>query len=876
MSLEKSYNPSGFESELYKEWEEKGYFTPEVDRSKEPFTIVMPPPNITGQLHLGHALDQTIQDSIIRFKRMCGFSTLWVPGTDHASIATEVKIVDQMATEGISKEDIGREGFLKRAWEWKETYGNRIVEQLKATGASCDWSRLAFTMDDKCSKAVKDVFVKFYNDGLIYQGSRIINWCPDCQTALSDAEVEYVEQDSFFWHIRYPLSDGSGDVVIATTRPETLLGDTAVAVHPDDERYTHMVGKTLILPIVGKEIPIVADSYVDKEFGTGCVKMTPAHDPNDFEVGLRHNLEMIRVMNDDGTMNEFAGKYEGMTREECRIRIVEDLTAGGFLVKIEPHAHNVGTCYRCHTAIESIISKQWFVKMEELAKPAAKAVRDGETNFVPKRFENTYFSWVDNIRDWCISRQLWWGHRIPAFYCDTCGETIVSVDTPTTCPKCGCDHLRQVEDVLDTWFSSALWPFSTLGYPDKTEDLEYFYPTNVLVTGYDIIFFWVARMMFAGIYSMDVPPFKDVLIHGIIRDAQGRKMSKSLGNGIDPIVIIEKYGADTLRFCLLHGVAMGSDSKFMEEKLDSTKNFMNKLWNATKFALMNFEGKEIGEVDFDNLSLADKWIITRLNEVSAEVRTMMDKYDMGICTSTLYEFVWNEICDWYIELIKPVLYGDDEVLQGRTLNVLNYVMQNTLKLLHPFIPFVTEKLYREYPNTAETIMLEDYPHGDAFFQKEKEGLEQVMGLIKEIRTLRKDMDIPPSKRSALNILPSSKESLEILKSAEVYLEKLGYGNAVNYIENRESLDSDMFSCTSALAQVFMATGDLIDREKELARLENEKKKINEEIKFTSGKLNNQGFMAKAPDKLIGELRVKFQTNTDKLVAVEEMIVKYSK
>ena len=876
MSLEKSYNPNGFEKELYKEWEEKGYFTPTVDKNKEPFTIVMPPPNITGQLHLGHALDQTIQDSIIRYKRMCGFSTLWVPGTDHASIATEVKIVDQMATEGITKNDIGREGFLKRAWEWKETYGNRIIEQLKATGASCDWSRLAFTMDDKCSKAVKDVFVKFYNDGLIYQGSRIINWCPDCQTALSDAEVEYVEQDSFFWHIRYPLSDGSGEVVIATTRPETLLGDTAVAVHPDDERYAHMVGKTLILPIVGKEIPVVADTYVDKEFGTGCVKITPAHDPNDFEVGLRHNLEMIRVMNNDGTMNELAGKYQGLTREECRKQIVEDLKTSGFLVKIEPHAHNVGTCYRCHTSIENIISKQWFVKMEPLAKPAAQAVRDGDTSFVPKRFENTYFAWVDNIKDWCISRQLWWGHRIPAFYCDSCGETIVDSTTPTKCTKCGCTTLRQDEDVLDTWFSSALWPFSTLGYPDKTADLEYFYPTNVLVTGYDIIFFWVARMMFAGIYSMDVPPFKDVLIHGIIRDAEGRKMSKSLGNGIDPIEIIEKFGADTLRFCLLHGVAMGSDSKFMEDKLDSTKNFMNKLWNATKFALMNFEGKEIGEVDFDNLSLADKWIITRLSEVSNEVRTMMDKYDMGICTSNLYEFVWNEICDWYIELIKPVLYGDDEILQGRTLNVLNYVMQNTLKLLHPFIPFVTEKLYREYPNTAETIMLESYPKGEIFFNTEKDGLEKVMELIKGIRTLRKDMDIPPSKRSVLHILPTSKDSLDVLKAAEVYVEKLGYGTAINYIDSKDALDSDMFSCTSELAQVFMATGDLIDREKELARLENEKKKIQEEIKFTSGKLNNQGFMGKAPEKLIGELRLKFQTNTDKLVAVEELIIKYSK
>ncbi|MEG1519944.1 MAG: valine--tRNA ligase, partial [Clostridia bacterium] len=812
-------------------------------------------------------------DTLTRYKRMCGFCALWLPGTDHASIATEVKIVDQMATEGLKKEDIGRDAFLERAWKWKAKYGDRIIEQLKTLGASCDWSRLAFTMDDKCSKAVKDIFVKLYNDGLIYQGSRIINWCPSCQTALSDAEVEYEEQNSFFWHIRYPLADGSGEVVIATTRPETLLGDTAVAVHPDDERYKSMVGKTLILPIVNKEIPIVADKYVDMQFGTGCVKITPAHDPNDFEVGLRHNLEVIRVMNDDGTMNELAGKYQGMTREACRVAIVEDLKAGGYLVKIEPHVHNVGTCYRCHTSIETIVSKQWFVKMESLAKPALDAVRNGETNFVPKRFENTYFAWMENIRDWCISRQLWWGHRIPAYYCEQCGETIVSAETPTKCPKCGCVHLKQDEDVLDTWFSSALWPFSTLGYPDKTEDLDYFYPTSVLVTGYDIIFFWVARMIFSGIYAMDTPPFKDVLIHGIIRDAQGRKMSKSLGNGIDPIEVIDKFGADTLRFSLLNGVAMGSDSRFLEEKLDSSKNFMNKIWNASRFALMNFENKEIGEVDFENLSLADKWIITRLNETTRDIRALMDKYDMGICASNLYDFVWNEICDWYIELIKPVLYGDDEVQQGRTLNVLNYVMQQTLKLLHPFIPFVTEKLYREFPNASKTIMLEDYPDGKEFFESEKVCIESVMELIKSIRAVRKEMDVPPSKRSALHILPANDAAKATLETAKVYVEKLGFGTEIHFIKDRAELKEDMFSATSVLGQVFMASGDLINKEKELLRLKAEFDKIQEDVDFANGKLNNVGFMGKAPEKVKADIRLKLETALHKQNNIKELIAK---
>lgn len=874
MNLEKSYNPQGFEKELYENWENKGYFKAKPNKDKKPFTIMMPPPNITGQLHLGHALDQTLQDSIIRYKRMSGYEALWLPGTDHASIATEVKIVNALAEEGLTKESLGREKFLDRAWEWKEKFGTRIEKQVRTLGSSCDWSRLSFTMDEKLSKAVKHVFVKMYNEGLIYQGSRIINWCPDCQTALSDAEVEYEEQNSYFWHIRYPLADGSGEVIIATTRPETLLGDTAVAVHPDDERYKDMVGKTLILPIVNKEIPVVADSYVDKEFGTGCVKITPAHDPNDFEVGMRHNLEIIKVMNDDGTMNELAGKYSGMTREKCREAIVEDLKKEGYLVEIEPHAHNVGTCYRCHTTIETIVSKQWFVKMDGLAKPALEAVKEGDTKFVPKRFENIYYNWLENIRDWCISRQLWWGHRIPAYYCQDCGETVVSEEAPTVCPKCGGTHFKQDEDVLDTWFSSALWPCSTLGYPEKTDDLNYFYPTNVLVTGYDIIFFWVARMMFDGLYTMGEVPFDDVLIHGIIRDAQGRKMSKSLGNGVDPIEVIDKYGADTLRFCLMNGVAMGSDSRFMEEKLTSSKNFMNKIWNAARFALMNFENKEIGEVDYDNLSLADKWIITRLNEVSSEINKLMIKYDTGMCVSTLYDFVWNELCDWYIELIKPVLYGDDEKAEANTLAVLNYVMVETLKLMHPFIPFVTEKLYKEFPNAGETIMLEKYPVDSIFFNEEKNAIENIMELIKAVRAVRKDLDIPPSKRSVLYIVAKDEASKKILQSSQIYVEKLAFGTNVEYVDNN-NFNEEMFSATCSLGQVFMPSGDLIDKEKELARLAKEKKKIQSDIDFANKKLENPNFMSKAPEKLIKELTEKRNISLEKMSGVDTQIKKYS-
>ncbi|MBQ1943083.1 MAG: valine--tRNA ligase, partial [Clostridia bacterium] len=681
MDMAKTYTPGEFEQRIYDEWQKKGYFRAEVDSEKIPYTIVMPPPNITGQLHMGHALNQTVQDAIIRFKRMQGYSCLWLPGTDHASIATEVKIVQQMKEEeGLSKEDVGRDGFMERAWKWKEKYGGRIVEQIKRLGSSCDWSRLAFTMDEGCNQAVKEVFVNLYEKGLIYQGSRIINWCPDCKTALSDAEVEYSEDPSYFWHLRYAYEDGSGYLVVATTRPETYFGDTAVAVNPKDERYKDIIGKNVILPLIGKAIPVVADSYVDKEFGTGAVKITPAHDPNDFEVGLRHNLEIVRVMNDDGSMNELAGKYCGMDRYECRKQLVEDLKAAGAIEKIEPHAHNVGHCYRCHSTVEPIVSKQWFVKMEPLAKPAISAVRKKSIKFVPDRFTKIYYNWMENIKDWCISRQLWWGHRIPAYYCDDCGEMTVSKQDVTVCPKCGGTHIRQDEDVLDTWFSSALWPFSTLGYPEKTADLNYFYPTEVLVTAYDIIFFWVARMIFSGIEHMGQIPFKDVLIHGIVRDEQGRKMSKSLGNGIDPIEIIERYGADTLRFSLLNGIAAGGDTRVSEKKLEGCRNFMNKIWNASRFVLMNAEGKTLPNIEDVKLTMADKWILSRLNETAKTVILNMNKYELGNACAKLYDFMWSDFCDWYIELTKPALYGDDENKRAATCAVLVHVLGETLKL----------------------------------------------------------------------------------------------------------------------------------------------------------------------------------------------------
>ncbi|MDY4412352.1 MAG: valine--tRNA ligase, partial [Eubacteriales bacterium] len=733
MDMEKTYQPQSFEQKIYDYWMKNKFFEAHVNKKKEPFTIMMPPPNVTGQLHMGHALDNTIQDIIIRFKRMDGYEALWLPGTDHASIATELKIVDQMKAEGLTKNDVGRDGFLERAWAWTHKYGGRIVEQQKRLGTSCDWSKQAFTMDENLSAAVQEVFIRLYEKGLIYRGDRIINWCPGCHTALSDAEVEYTEKDSFLWHIRYPVKDSDKYVVIATTRPETLLGDTAVAVNPKDERYKDILGKTLILPIVGREIPLIADDYCEIGFGTGAVKITPAHDPNDFEVGLRHNLDVIRVMDDSGIMNENAGKYQGLTRDECRQKIVEDLKEQGFLVKIEPYKHNVGECYRCKNVVEPMVSKQWFVSMKPLAKPAIKAVKSKRIEFIPTRFEKIYFNWMENVKDWCISRQLWWGHRIPAYYCEECGEMVVAKEMPAVCPKCGCTHFKQDEDVLDTWFSSALWPFSTLGFPRNTEELKYFYPTNLLVTAYDIIFFWVARMIFSGIENMHEVPFTEVLIHGIVRDSEGRKMSKSLNNGVDPLLIIDKYGADALRFSLATGVAPGGDTRFIEEKVESARNFINKIWNASRFVLMNSEGKDFKKLEDIRLTYADKWILSRLNNVVKEVTINLNKYEIGLATGKLYDFVWSDFCDWYIEATKPMLYGDNERAKLNALTVLNFVLDEILKLMHPFIPFVTEEIY-QYKQTGKryALMMQEWPKYNKKFNyyKEAKAFEGVMDIIK--------------------------------------------------------------------------------------------------------------------------------------------------
>ena len=876
MDMPKTYSPKEFEEKIYKNWEDNGYFKANVNPDKVPFTIVIPPPNITGQLHIGHALDETLQDAIIRFKRMQGYEALWLPGTDHASIATEVKIVNLVKEEeGLSKEQLGREGFLKRAWAWKEKYGGRIVEQLKRLGSSCDWSRLSFTMDEKCSKAVKEVFVNLYNKGLIYQGKKIINWCPSCKTALSDAEVEYSEEPSFFWHLRYPVKGEEGRyLVVATTRPETMLGDTAVAVNPKDARYKDLVGKTLILPILHKEIPVVADNYVDMDFGTGAVKITPAHDPNDFEVGLRHNLEVIRVMNDDGTMNALAGKYEGMDRYECRKAIVEDLKAEGALVKIEPHTHNVGHCYRCGSSVEPIVSKQWFVKMEELAKPAIAAVKKKSVSFTPERFTKIYFNWMENIKDWCISRQLWWGHRIPVYYCDDCGEVMVLKDEPTKCVKCGSTYIHQDEDVLDTWFSSALWPFSTLGYPDKTPDLDYFYPTDVLVTGYDIIFFWVARMIFSGIEHMKRIPFKEVLIHGIVRDDQGRKMSKSLGNGIDPIKVIDEYGADTLRFSLVNGVAAGSDIRFSKEKCESSRNFINKMWNASRFVLLNCEGatiKPIGEV---KLEIKDKWILTKLNQTIRSVTVSMQKYDLGVALSTLHDFMWYDLCDWYIELCKTALYGEDEAKKSATLSVLVYVLKQTLKLLHPFIPFVTEEIYSNIPGVTESIMISEYPKYNAKlnYKKETEKMNSVMEIIKAVRQIKASANAAPSKKVDLYVVTANKK---LVSDCAELVYKLAGVQSVKFIESKDEINEKVFTAILTGFELYVPLGELVDVEKEVAKLKDELIKTEEEIARAEGKLNNQGFIAKAPKQLVENEKKKLDDYKAKKEKLLESIKEYS-
>ena len=861
MEMAKTYNPSEFEKEIYEKWEKEGCFKAKIDANKLPFTIVIPPPNITGQLHMGHALDETLQDTLIRFKRMQGYSALWLPGTDHASIATEVKIVEQMAKEGLTKKDVGRDGFLERAWAWKEKYGGRIIEQLKLLGSSCDWSRLSFTMDERCSRAVKEVFINLYEKGLIYRGDRIINWCPDCKTALSDAEVEYVEENSNLWYIRYQIKDTDEYVTVATSRPETMFGDTAVAVNPKDKRYKGMEGKTLILPIVNKEIPLIYDDYVELEFGTGAVKITPAHDPNDFEVGLRHDLPVVKVLNDDGTMNENAGAYNGMSALDCREKVVEELKAIGALVKIEPLTHNVGHCYRCHHTVEPIVSKQWFVKMEPLAKPAIDVVRKKSVKFTPDRFSKIYFNWMENVKDWCISRQLWWGHRIPAYYCDDCGEMTISKSDVKVCPKCGGTHIRQDEDVLDTWFSSALWPFSTLGYPEMTEDLKYFYPTDVLVTGYDIIFFWVARMIFSGLEHMKRIPFKNVLIHGLVRDAQGRKMSKSLGNGIDPTEIIAKYGADTLRFSLINGVAAGSDMRFSDEKIEGARNFMNKIWNASRFVLLNSENKKIRPLKDCKLTVADKWIITKLNKTVKDVTLNMEKFEMGVALANLYEFVWNDFCDWYIEFTKPVLYGEDEKATCDTVSVLIYVLDKIVKLLHPFIPFITERIYSNLPDSEGFLMLSMFPKYDAKcnYSVAVNEIEMVKEIIKTVRNVKAKTGAAPSKKITLYI---STEKIAAVKAGSSYIKKLAGVSEVKIIKSKSELNEKVVSQVIDNAELFIPLGELVDFDKEIERIKKELENVDSEIARASGKLANKGFLDKAPKALVDAERAKYDKFID--------------
>ncbi len=839
----------------------KKYFTPEVDKSKKPFTIVMPPPNITGQLHLGHAFDDTLQDILIRFKRMQGYCTLWLPGEDHASIATEVKVANMLSEQGYDKKEMGREAFLEKVWEWSDKYRATIRNQVKKLGVSADFTREAFTMDENLSAAVKHVFVKLYNEGLIYQGNRITNWCTHCQTALSDAEIEYEEQAGHFWHINYPLADGSGYLEIATTRPETLLGDSGVAVNPNDERYKHLIGKTVILPLVNREIPIVGDDYVDLEFGTGAVKMTPAHDPNDFEVGKRHNLEIIRVMDDKGIINEKGGKYKGLDRYEARKAIVKDLEEAGLLVKIKDHAHNVGTHDRCGTTVEPIISKQWYVKMDQLAKPAVEVVKNGETKFVPERFDKTYFNWMENIQDWCISRQLWWGHRIPVYYCQDCGEMMVLEDAPSKCTKCGSTNVEQDNDVLDTWFSSALWPFSTLGWPNKTEDLDYFYPNSVLVTGHDIIFFWVARMIFSGLHCMGETPFHTVLIHGLIRDSQGRKMSKSLGNGVDPLEVIDQYGADALRFMIATGNAPGNDMRYYPERVESSRNFANKIWNASRFVMMNLDKEIMNKYkDCKEYSLADKWILSEMNTLVKEVTENMEKYELGIAMSKVYDFMWTEFCDWYIELIKPVFYGEDEKAKGVAYNVLNTVLVTGLKLLHPAMPFITEEIYTHLTE-EETIVNAAWPEFDeALVNKEAEdNMAYVIEAIKGLRNVRAEMNVPPSRKAKV-IAYIAEDAKEAFTNGAAYMEKLASASEVEFITDKSSVPANAVSLVVKGGELFMPLLDLVDKEKELDRLNKEVKKLEGEIERIDKKLGNQGFVAKAPESVVNaekEKRVKY-------------------
>ena len=873
--LEGKFEPQTFEEEIYKNWNEKGYFKPSDDKNKKPYTIVIPPPNITGKLHMGHALDETLQDILIRYKRMQGFNTLWVPGTDHASIATEAKIVEKLKGEGITKEELGREGFLEKAWEWKDEYGGTILNQLKKLGCSCDWSRERFTMDEGLSNAVTEVFIDLYNKGLIYKGKRMINWCPYCNTSISDAEVEYEEEPTHLWHVKYPVKGEEGKfVIVATTRPETMLGDTGIAVHPDDERYKDLVGKTVILPIMNKEIPIIADEFVEKEFGTGAVKLTPAHDPNDYQAALKHNLEIIPVFDEEFKMNNLVPEYKGMDMYEAREKIVERLQKEGYLVKIEDYTHNVGKCYRCHHTIEPHISEQWFVKMEPLAKPAIEAVRTGKVEFVPERFDKIYYNWMENIQDWCISRQLWWGHRIPAYYCQECGEIIVSKEEPHKCTKCGSVNLKQDEDTLDTWFSSALWPFSTLGWPEQTEDYKYFYPTSTLVTGYDIIFFWVARMIFSALEHTGQVPFNKVFIHGIVRDSLGRKMSKSLGNGIDPLEIIEKYGTDSLRFSLVLGISPGNDIRYMPEKLESASNFANKLWNASKFVLSNMpeDGSKLVEDKLpENLCYEDKWILSKLNKLVKEVTNNLENFELGIATQKVYDFIWNEFCDWYIEIVKSRLYDENCTTKFAAQYTLNKVLKDSLKLLHPVMPFVTEKIYMQLYHNDESIMISKWPeHTESLsFEKEEEQIEKIKTIIVGIRNLRTNLNVHPSKKSKLIFV--TKTANDILKESSAMIQKLGFANEIDIQDNKENIPQNAMSVLVDGIEVYIPFEELVDLETEKQRLQGEREKLLSEVARGEKMLSNPGFVNKAPEAKINEEKEKLAKYKEMLEKVEERI-----
>ena len=867
--LPKVYEPQQVETRIYQMWESNGYFRPANKEGAKPFTIVMPPPNVTGQLHMGHAMDATLQDTLIRFKRMQGYNTLWIPGVDHAGIATQIKVEEELRKDGLTRYDLGREKFLEKVWDWKHKYGNRIVEQQKKLGASCDWERARFTMDEGCSNAVREVFVSLYEKDLIYKGSRIINWCPHCVTALSDAEVEYVDKPGHLWHIRYPLADGTGEVVVATTRPETMLGDTGVCVNPNDERYTAIVGKKVILPLVNKEIPIVADDYAEMDFGTGCVKMTPAHDPNDFEVGLRHNLEVIRVLNDNGVVNEFGGKYEGMDRYEARKAIVADLAEQGYLIETEDYSHNVGTCYRCHNDVEPIISAQWFVKMQPLAEEAIKVVKDGQTKFVPDRFSKTYLNWMENVRDWCISRQLWWGHQIPAWTCEECGHITVSRQDACKCEKCGSIKIVRDPDVLDTWFSSALWPFETLGWPEKTEDLDYFYPTDVLVTGYDIIFFWVARMIFSGCEHTGKTPFHTVLIHGLVRDDKGRKMSKSLGNGIDPLEMIEKYGCDALRMNMVTGNSPGNDMRFYVERCEAMRNFANKLWNASRYVMMNLAEGAVNELPaLDKLEIADKWVLSKLNTLIAEVTDNLEKYELGVAIQKVYDFVWDTYCDWYIELTKARLYAEDAERKETAISVLVYVLDQMLRLLHPFMPFITEEIWQSIPHTGDALIVASWPeyHEELSFKTECDQMESVMEAIRAIRNRRAEMNVPPSKKAALFVLTAKPQ---VFTEGEGFLQRLAYADEVSMLDKEPANLDGMVTITTADAKLYIPMGQLVDVAKELERIEKELDKARKNLAGIEGKLSNENFTARAPQNVVDAERQKAAKARDLIAQLEE-------